>query len=202
MKKNVQKIAYVFKNGRKLRLNSHASFPSEFFYGFFELKKQGYNFDFLESADLGINPKLSLLASLFNKLSLFVPNFPFGSLFYLFNKKFLGSINSFDVIIPTTNTFGLLISLGKRLNFIKTKIVFISMGVLNDVKKKWHFRLIEYLFSEVKIVCLSKAEKKYLEKKLSLKVTYVPFGVDINFWRPIKIKKEPFVMAIGNDFRD
>ena len=199
MEKKDSKIAYLFKNGRKSRLNSCLSFPSEFFYGFVELKKQGYNFHFLESEDLGINPKLSLITSIFNKFSFFVPNFPFGIFFYLFNKKFLSTINSFDVIIPTTNTFGFLTSLGKRLNLIKAKIFFISMGVLNGVKKKWHLRLIKYLFSNVNIVSLSKAEKNHLEKKLSLKVTYVPFGVDTNFWKPIKIKKEPFVMAIGND---
>lgn len=199
MKKNDLKIAYIFKNGRKSRQNTHVSFPSEFFYGFVELKKQGYNFDFLESADLGINPKPPLISSLFNKLSFFVPNFPFGTFLHLMNKKILISVNSFDVIIPTTNTLGFLTSLGKKLNLIKGKIVFISMGILNNVKKKWHLRLIKYLLSEVKIVSLSKAEKNYLEKKLSLKVTYVPFGVDINFWRPIKVKKEPFIMAIGND---
>lgn len=199
MKKKHTQIAFIFKNGRKSRMNSQVKFPSEFFYGFIELKNQNPNFHFVEDSDLGINSKIPSIVSLLNKLSYFVPNFPLGTFLYLFNKNLTNVINSFEIVIPTTNTFGLLTSLGKKLNIIKAKIVFLSMGVLNNVKKEWHLKLIKYLFSEIKIVCLSKAERKYLEKKLNLKVEYIPFGVDIKFWRPKKVKNKPFVMAIGND---
>ena len=194
-------IVYIFKKGRKARINKKTKFPSEFFYGLIELKKNKLYINLLEDSDLGLAPPLSFLPRYLNKLSFFLPNVPVGMFICLFYKKFLNKINSYDVIIPTTNTIGLTIGLGKRLNIIRGKIFFISMGLLNKVSKNWHLKLIGFLLEKVELISISETERLFLEKKLNRKVHYIPFGVDLNFWKPKKFKntKDKFVMAIGND---
>ena len=53
---NIKKlsICYLFKNGRRERLGISKDVPSEFFYGYRELKEEGYNVRFFEELDLNI----------------------------------------------------------------------------------------------------------------------------------------------------
>ena len=41
-------IIYLFKKGRVKRLANKKSYPSEFFYGFLELREEGYNIKLFE----------------------------------------------------------------------------------------------------------------------------------------------------------
>ena len=48
-------ISFVFKGGRNKRLlQENLKFPSEFFYGYLELNKQGYNINKFEEEELGL----------------------------------------------------------------------------------------------------------------------------------------------------
>ncbi len=107
-----------------------------------------------------------------------------------------------DILIATTNHIGMTLSICKKLGFINSEIFFINMGLL---KLKPNFlKLIIYKFflKNINLICLSKSEFSFLSTFLkSIKIRYLPFGVDNNFW---KFKKEyffkkPFVLAIGND---
>ena len=90
------KIAYLFKQGRRSRINSKNKFPTEFFYGFIELKKSKLNIDFIEDYDLGLAYPLPMFSRLLNKFSILLPNIPVGQFICLFYKKFKILINTLN----------------------------------------------------------------------------------------------------------
>ena len=57
----MKKIAFIFKEGRVLRLKQKSKFPTEFFYGYIELKRKFNNLDLLEDKDIGMSPPLSFI---------------------------------------------------------------------------------------------------------------------------------------------
>ena len=63
------KINFIYSKGRKERLNSKEEIPSEFFYGFMELKKYFKELKIFEERELGMQMHTNLLGKLFRKLS-------------------------------------------------------------------------------------------------------------------------------------
>ena len=51
-------------------------------------------------------------------------------------------------------------------------------------------KIYNFIFRNIYIVCISKNEKRYLEKVFPKKfISYVPFGVDKEFWSTDSRKK-------------
>tara|TARA_Y100000991_G_scaffold202404_1_gene176204 strand:- start:612 stop:1715 length:1104 start_codon:yes stop_codon:yes gene_type:complete len=194
-------IIYLFKNGRKERLKFLENSPSEFFYGFKELHKEGYNVKFLEEIDLNLKFKNFFLNKFFNLLSKIIFNLPFNSIFGFFINKSFKKLNGADYIIPTTNSLGITLSLAKNLGMVKANILFINMGIFSKYPNPFKLFLYKSLFLRVKLLTISKTEYKFLNllfKDLILR--YIPFGVDEKFWYPSqKITINPYILAIGND---
>ena len=67
----MRKIAYIFKEGRVSRLKENSKFPTEFFYGYIELKKKFNHIDLLEDKDIGMAPPLNFLSKIINKFFFF-----------------------------------------------------------------------------------------------------------------------------------
>ena len=74
----MKKIAFIFKEGRVSRLKQKSKFPTEFFYGYIELKRKFNNLDLLEDKDIGMSPPLTIISKIINRLFFF-------SLFRWFN---------------------------------------------------------------------------------------------------------------------
>ena len=83
------KIAYIFKEGRVSRLKENSKFPTEFFYGFILIKKKFNHIYLLEDKDIGMAPPINFLSKIINKFFFFFPNFPFGLIIPLLNRKTL-----------------------------------------------------------------------------------------------------------------
>ena len=195
-------ILFIFKKGRKERLFDNKKFPSEFFYGYKELEKDGYNVNFLEELDLSFQIKNFYLIKIINFFSKIFFNFPIRMIFeFLLNKK-IDKINSADVVITTTNSLGVTLSFLKAFGVVKSKIVFICMGLLTNKNNFLKIIIFKYIFKKVKLLTISKVEYKFLKSLFHKSdVGYMPFGVDKEFWLPKNKTNnyDPYVLAIGND---
>jgi len=194
-------VRYLFKSGRKSRIKSLKKYPKEFFYGFNHLLESGVDAEIIEEEDLGINKDISDLLVFINKILNLIVDFPLIHFVRLIRKENLILLNSSELIVATTNSFGLALGLLKRFNLIKKPILFLAMGILPlraSITKVMFYR---FILKKLNIFCLSINEQKYLSKKLiNKKVSYLPFGVDIKFWKPSKVKiKKDYILAIGND---
>ncbi len=194
-------IIYLFKTGRRERLQLIKDVPSEFFYGFTEFVKEGYDVNLFEEKDLNIYLKNLMLRRLFNLIGKLIFNLPLNAIFGLILNKGYKKLNGADYIIATTNTLGIAVSFAKNLGFIKSKILFINMGLFRAKPSQLKLYLYRYLFKKIKLLTISKTEYEFLKLLFNkYKIHYIPFGVDASFWLP-KSKQEckPFVLAIGND---
>ena len=134
-------ILYIFKNGRSDRLKclkgNGQKFPSEFFYGYVQLKQEYKCLSFLEEKDFGLSDSRSFLFKLVNLLHLILGNLPIGTFVAFLNKEKLKKLSNYSIIIVSTNTLGMTLAMLKTLGFINSKIVFITMGLFNISSNKW-----------------------------------------------------------------
>ena len=195
-------IKYIFKSGRKIRLNSSDDYPEEFFYGYNYFKNKGIKVDLIEEKDLYLFDKRGI-EDYFNKLLNLLIDFPFYHFIKLIRKNNLTLLNDSNIILVSTNSMGLALGLLKNLGFIKKPVLFLAMGIIpigaNFLKVKFY----KFLLKNMHVICLSKKEKNYLVKKLDNRnIFYLPFGIDNKYWKPnlkdTKIKN--YVFAIGNDY--
>ena len=199
--KNKISIIYLFKTGRRKRLEQVKDIPSEFFYGYKEFAEEDYNVDLLEELDLNIVLKNFFLRKFFNLISKLIFNLPLNAIFGLIINKGFKKLNGADYIIATTNTLGIAISVAKNFGLIKSNILFINMGLFSNKPHFLKLYLYKYIFRKVKLLTISKTEYDSLKLLFNHnEVYYIPFGVDKSFWFP-QSKKEckPYVLAVGND---
>ena len=195
------KIKYIFKSGRKNRINSLKNFPNEFFYGYPYLIENGFDVEIIEENDLKIHNNTILISYINKFLNLFL-DFPLLHFVKLLNKKNLTLLNNADILITTTNSVGLSLGLLKNLNLIKKPIIFIAMGLIPLKNNFLKISYYKFLLQNLNVICLSINEQKYLISKLkNNKISYLPFGVDMKYWRPKKsISNKGYILAIGNDY--
>lgn len=194
-------IIYLFKKGRKQRLINTENTPSEFFYGYKELKKEGYNVNILEQLDLRTEVNNIFLKKFLNLLSRVIFNLPLNMIFgFLLNKSYK-KLDEFDFIVATTNSLGIVTSLAKNLGLISSNILFFNMGLFSKKPNLLKLSIYRYLFKKVKLLTISKTEYEILNSFfVNQNIRYVPFGVDENFWFPQEKKIcKPYVLAVGND---
>ena len=111
-------------------------------------------------------------------------------------------LNEADILLVTTSSIGLTLGLLKKYRILKKPVLFFVMGLLPYKNNNFRNIFYKFLLKDVHLICISKGEK-YLEKNLRQKnLTYIPFGVDIEFWHPSQenTHDKKYVLAIGNDY--
>lgn len=203
----MRRICYLFKDGRKSRLYSKERFSVEFFYGYFYLKEKGFEVDIIEESeilDIRKSVKTKILYKIPEKILSFL-GINFVLLLSIFQKNIRKKLNTYEFIIATTNSFGLSLLVLKRLGFLKAKIFFIVMGLLE--KNTFFLKKLFYNFLFQDIVCsLGEGEAEYLLNYSFVchpVICYIPFGIDFGFWTPLSDKNttvpKPYFISIGND---
>ena len=198
--KNI-KVTYLYKKGRKNRLENQIPCPSEFFYGYKELlEEKNLDINFFEEFDLDLEVKNIFLNKVCNLLSKIIFNFPLNPVIgFLINKSFK-KLNNTDYIIATTNTLGIILSVAKILKLTRSKILFINMGLFPKKPNSLKRLFFKYLFNSIKLLTISKTEYELLKIYFKNNAKYMPFGVDANFWvAKDNVLKNKYVLAIGND---
>ena len=201
------KIVFIFKSGRKQRITHKKEFPSEFFYGFIQLKSKGVNVSILDEDDLNVNGTPGLLWKILTALLIRLTNVHVWAVKQLVKRDTLLRLNGFDKIVVTTNTFGICLCLLRRLNLIKPQLFIIAMGLLPFEPTKAKLILIKWILGKNCIITISKSEYAHLNKTFNegLNLKYIPFGVDTKYWYPTNSShsEDDYVLSIGNDdYRD
>lgn len=198
-----KKIIFLFKAGRRARMDRHEEFPTEFFYGFQELFESGLNVAFVEDDDIGMAAPRNAFSRFAVKLSVFFGGLPIGMALGLLAGKQSHELNKGVCLVATTNGIGMALALAKAFGQLKCPVVLLAMGLLPRKFGWWRRFLYSRLVRYIKIVCISKGEAKFLAKIFPKEsISYVPFGVDQSFWTPSKTKDHSgagYVLAIGND---
>ncbi len=199
-------ILYIFKNGRSERLKGLRSnkerFPSEFFYGYVQLKDDYKSISILEEKDFGLSKDRSFIFRLINLLHLILGNLPIGTFVTFLNKKKLKRLSNYSVIVVSTNTLGMTLAMLKTFGLINSKIIFITMGLFKIDSGKWFYFLNKLFIKNVNLVSLSKTETIFLQNILPKQNIYeMSFGIDSNFWYQNKYNSSDnnYILAVGND---
>lgn len=194
-------ILFLFREGRRKRLNSGQNFPKDFFYGFHGLPSLGWDANFLEEADLFKIGGYSFTRKIANLMGVFLGNFPVFTMLQLCKRSPRTIINTQSIVVATTNTLGLSLSAARTLGVIKPNVFFLAMGLVPTETSKWAVEIIKFVTKKSLIVAISESEKAHLEAVLKRRIEYLPFGVDVGFWnhREPVVPGSDYILAIGND---
>jgi hypothetical protein len=197
-----RRATWVFRSGRRERLEAPGHSPAEFFYGLPELRERGWKTDLLEDADLEMAPPLKPLARMLNRFSRFYGHVPLGMAMGLAKKRVQNRLPTQGPLIATTNNLGLALGLGRARGWVRCPVVLLAMGLLPLSPSRWQLRRIGQVLEHIHVVTISKSEQAHLAKLFPERtIDYIPFGVDTQFWKPAPdgAVAGKFVLAIGND---
>lgn len=124
---------------------------------------------------------------------------------YPFLKK---EIKNADIIFCVADGIGFGLLFWKKLGFVKADVIVMIMGLPEKIKYFEHFPFIRgfisALLKKASFVttlsdCAGEKLKNYFHLDANRLKTF-HYGADIDFWRPLpEIKKENFILSIGND---
>jgi glycosyltransferase involved in cell wall biosynthesis len=196
------RATWVFRSGRRERLEAPGHSPTEFFYGLPELRERGWKTGLLEDADLEMAPPLKPLPSLVNKFARFCGHLPLGMAMGLAKKRVQKRLPTQGSLIATTNNLGLALGLGRVRGWVRCPVVLLAMGLLPLSPSRWQLRRIGQVLEHIHVVTISKSEQAHLAKFFPERaIDYIPFGVDTRFWQSTEGSNicGDYVLAIGND---
>jgi glycosyltransferase involved in cell wall biosynthesis len=117
-------------------------------------------------------------------------------------------IKAADIIFCVTDSLGLGLLFWKKLSFVKAEIIVIMMGLSERLKYFRRLPFIKLFLSSLlnkasSVLTLSDSAGKILQndfKVRSNKIKTFYCGTNTDYWRPLpEIKKENFILSIGND---
>lgn len=209
------RILYLYTSGRKERLIDIelGNAPREFLHGYTYLRDQGFDVDYLETDHLA-QAKWSLeFWKLRYQNNSCTRKLRIGNRSHYFVDQ-IDYLNTYDVIIATTDAIALGLAYFKRSRRLRAEIIYLSMGLasaLNRIK-----RCSKTQFSKFKAMCgleisqfqkiwtAGKAEKDFFcseYEQFKTKFVYSPWGVDLEFWHPSEsgIDQGQYILFVGND---
>lgn len=195
-------IGYIFKSGRKARLNQVDNFPDDFFYGFIHLKKLKLNVSIIEDDEIELSVKrINKLFQFLSIISIKILGIHAAIFLNLIKKSNINKLNSYPVLVATTTSIGMALSLAKRLGILKSEVYFIVMGIVDLTDKAYMKEFILKTISFSNILSISKGEMLAMKRKYSLdrNIFYLPYGVDKDFWKFKPEASKDYVLSIGND---
>jgi glycosyltransferase involved in cell wall biosynthesis len=190
--------AYLSKGGRGSRLENRG--PTEFLYGIAELNQSGHGIRLIDEVELGLDklPRRNLWA-LANIVVYRLSGIPAWMLAQLLRRSNRHALNQFQTILVTTNSFGICLGLLNRLGLIRAQIVFVAMGLVEQTTSRRITIIYRSLLKHITVCALSRPEASLLARVLRKEISFIPFGVDTEFWQPQEDKSGEYVFSIGND---
>lgn len=201
-KRSILPITYVFKSGRLERLAEYCRGPTEFFYGYQQLRDNGVDVSILADSEVGMGPPLSIWSRIANKFSPLFARLPLGTTISLLINQGCRKLDCSRCVVATTNTMGLALAIAKALGQLDAPVLLIAMGLLPMKPTPLQSRLTGTLAKHIHIACISISEQSFLQHQFpGQSIHYIPFGVDIDFWHPAAsiAETQDYVLAIGND---
>lgn len=110
-----------------------------------------------------------------------------------------------DCLITTADSAGLPVLFLKKIGLFKKPIIYISIGLANELNSRRENVITKYYLSLLEeasfIICHSLVEEKlFLEMNPNLKdkIIFIPFGIDTKFFTKPKSESD-FILSIGYD---
>ena len=211
MTKKDKKVTFVFQRARKSRIKEEIPFAKEMFYTYFHFLEE-YETEIIEFGNFPEGKRYKIIFHLERYLRT-IFKIPLYSI-YLTNKKNYKILSNSDHVILSTNriaTSTLPMMLVMKLLNKKVKFTFFVLGIYSSVPRFFILRLFQSFFYSLllslsdNIIFIGEGEYKYAQAKNKIfkkKFTYIPFGIDVNFWKSEEVesfenKKE--ILFIGND---
>ena len=200
------KILYLFNASRKIRF-SNPKYAKDFLYFYENLEKTNFDKNFIELDDDNENSYLTLVIKFLEKIAIKLFDIPLY--FHKFRNDYnLKILKSSDHIIYTSETMAFSTIIPIRLHLYKlhkkshTMFVmgfFKEKNMISKILRKW------ILKSFSNLIFLSKSELNYAKKnypKYKDKFHYLPFSVDLDFWKnndlDLDLEKK-YILFNGND---
>ena len=193
------KITYIFGSGRNSKIKNNDLFAKEMFYGFFDLKNN-YDTEIVETF-VKQNFIKNFFTKIVNKLTGIGIHF----------ENVLSSEDRQRVTSSSELFFGnqqLLFSFIFFLPSFKKKNIKINVFAMGMMNYKTNFIskiFLDFIFNNTsRVIFISEAEFDIalkLHPEYKEKIFHIPFGVDINFWEKVEVKKirKNSLLFIGND---
>lgn len=189
--------AFLFSSGRRERLELGG--PTEFLYGFAELKAAMRPVAMFEEDDIGFGRRWPrIFEALSSRLAAAIGVSP--RLIARLDSALRGPLAQYDVIVATTQSIGMALAVLKALGRHDKRLVIMTMGLIGAEERSWKRRLHSKLLADVDLAVLSKQEVTSIRSWIGerTRLSDFTFGVDLNFWTPEgDVGSE--VLSIGND---
>lgn len=193
-------VAFVFKGGRETRADTDG--PTEFFYGYPQLKRRGYDVTIVTDRDLALDvpPRWKPCRAISHAVYT-LSGVPLWPLLRLWSRRSLDRLAPFRCLVVSTNIVGVCLAVLSRLNVLRQPVMFVAMGLIQPSTPRRVVRCYRWIFnSRVTIRALSAFDARMLSEQLGLPITHITFGVDAVFWTPgAGAAGEDYVLSMGND---
>ena len=189
------RVLYLLKRGREARLG--AGSPREFLYGYADLKEAGCNVLQISDTELDLDRCMNKLEAIGNTLLRVLCGIPGWGLAKLWQQR--RKFNNVDLVLVTTNTFGLSLGVLCRLGLLRARVMFIAMGLIEPTTPTRWCCAYRWALRDVHVLALAQRDAEILSATLGRQVDYLPFGVDSDFWRVTTHQVGDYALSIGND---
>lgn len=195
------KVFYLYVSARQKNelLYQKGDYPDTLFYGLHYLRKTGHEVSYSDKAFRRSNLLRYLL-------------YPIEYLFVLASGYgfkldqailLLRELNSNDIIVACGISVALPLGLLRAIGILRKPVICIQMGGGEKILNPLIVRSYRFLYSHLdKIVFFSLSEQNLVVDKFKLdsnKVSFIPLGIDTNFFKPKKIKKGKCFLSVGKD---
>ncbi|MFA5908675.1 MAG: glycosyltransferase family 4 protein [Vicinamibacterales bacterium] len=193
------RIAFLFKAGREARVADGG--PTEFFYGYVQLRQKGYDAEIVTDRELDLDTLPARVWRSVSHMFYAATGVPLWPIARLARSTTVARLNAFDCLVVSTNTFGVCLGLLCRLNVIQTPVLFLAIGLIEPTTPARVVRIYRWIFGKRVSVCaLTEGNARLLSSKLDAPIGHIPFGVDTSFWTPAGAAPAgDYVLSIGND---
>ena len=197
-----QKIIFFFRSGRKNRLGDEKNFPKDMLYGFPEVSEI-YKSSILEQDDFPAGGKHSWIYKKWLEWKEKYTGIKWDHVIWYSQPQNLNRLNDADVIYTTSTTQGITLAILKYQKKLKPELVFLTTALGKYATQKFFWKSLQKIAPQIYWASLSRGEIEVLKEKLKVPLHFIPFGTDIDFWKPSheinQDLKEKYFLAVGND---
>jgi glycosyltransferase involved in cell wall biosynthesis len=197
-------IGFLFKSGRRARLESGEAIPSEFFYGFVELARGAAPVALVEESELGLDQRHSRALAAISHVTARLTGLHLGVLLRLLGAAPRAILARHQVLVATTTSLGVALMLMRRLGLCPARLVVLAMGLIDPTRFSFRLIFLRRIVGDSVLATLSRSEAVELRGVIpQATIRDFVFGVDDGYWRPPQETSSAGVLSIGNDpFRD
>jgi len=199
------RIAFVYLPGRLSIVDQARSgkVPTDFFYGAVEMEKRGHEVGYFELSEQQRTNAIQLVL----RYGLRTKHLPIKTYSESIDAAWYirSELDSFDVVVATTNASAFSLGIWKKFRCFTPPIVAIICGLLNYPLNRPRIAMTRGLLQQMHSHLFGKGELEPIKQAYHVRDTCLEvncFGVDLAFWtRGGNSDREDFILSIGNDSR-